>query len=717
MLQDFQGVNLKGRSFKGQNLTGANFSGADIRSANFTNAILLNTNFSHVKAGQQLHWVVGIIIGAFILAIISGFISAYAAAFMGSLLFNDDSLSKHFFSLITLLTLTLLCVVTIRKGLGSALVFFTVMIAATVAIVAAIGEIGIAGPVVLLAIVIAEAIAGVMVGGLAVAIAKVMTGVVTVALVGTITLAGAIPGAIAGVEGTSREGWLGAFAVTGAVTLVLLGMSIYIGWQAIAGNKKYHLICSLAIAISATGGTSFRGANLTDANFTKANLKSVDLRQANLTRTCWFRAKKLEQARLEGTYLENIQVRKLVIEKNGQEQNWDYLDMRGLNLEGANLADASFIGANLSESTLQNANLSRAKLVQAHLYQSNLTGSCLTGAYIQDWAISTDTTLNEVKCEYIYMQLPTKDDPDPCRKPDNKLETFKDGDFSDFIAPIIKTLDLYRHQNVDPRAVASTFKTLDFYHHEGIDPSAAAIALKQLSDQYPQAGLKVVALEGRGEDKIRLQATVSGGADRSELSAKYFEDYSKIKSLPYNDIQALLKGIEEKDDRIRSLESMVITAIKSQKFYAETYYNLGDTMSEKSSIDIQGGGDVNVSGLAGRDISGTGMAVGDISGTVTQTIGQLQETETPEAPKLAELLQQVQIAIEAEPDLSEEDKAEALEQVRVLAEVGQNPEEGGMKKLARTAMKILKGTIIGLPSASQLVGELLPAITDMLGLN
>ena len=80
------------------------------------------------------------------------------------------------------------------------------------------------------------------------------------------------------------------------------------------------------------------------------------------------------------------------------------------------------------------------------------------------------------------MRLPTKDDPDPCRKPDNRQETFKPGDFADFISPIIKTLDLYQTQNIDPRQVAHKFKTLDLFHYEGIDPTAAAIAVTQVGE-------------------------------------------------------------------------------------------------------------------------------------------------------------------------------------------------------------------------------------------
>ncbi len=74
---------------------------------------------------------------------------------------------------------------------------------------------------------------------------------------------------------------------------------------------------------------------------------------------------------------------------------------------------------------------------------------------------------------------------------------------------------------------------------------------------------------------------------------------------------------------------------------------------------------------------------------------------------------------EADTNLSQEDKVEALEQVKSLAEAGQNPQEGAMQKAAKTAMKILKGTVAGLPTAATLYeacNKLLPAIASLLGL-
>ena len=540
------------------------------------------------------------------------------------------------------------------------------------------------------------------------------------------------------IVGAGFIAWLTAVAVVGVVardipdvlgiakgvgTASALGvlLCLYVSQQALTGNDKFAWVWKIARLLVTPGGTRFRGANLTDANFTQAKLNYADFRTAILTRTDWFQAEKLNRSRHEGTYLEDTIVQKLVTNRIGRGKDFAGRNLQGVNLQGADLVDANFIDANLNEANLQGADLSNGKLVRSQLYRTNLTQARLTGAYIQDWGISPETKLDGVECRYIYMRLPTPDDPDPFRKPDQRSQVFTVDDFADFVTPIIKTMGLYYRQNVDLRQVAQTFKTLDLYHTGAVDPRSAAIALLQISQQYPEAGLELIALEGQGGDRVRFQAKIDDRVDRSQLSAEYFARYEKIRSLPAADIQALLAGTAEKDDRIRSLENMVMTAISSQKFYAETYYNFGETMTEhKGNVNISGV-QGNVSGIAaaGENQTMTGVALGQISGAVTNSIGQLQSANTPEATQLATLLEQLQSAIEHESHLAPEDKAEAMEQVKTLAEAGQKPEDNALQKAAKTALKILKGTIAGLPDAAKLVEscvKLLPAITTLLSL-
>jgi uncharacterized protein YjbI with pentapeptide repeats len=715
MAGEFYQANLRGVVFKGQDLSGQDFGQADIRGANFAKAILVGANFSHAKAGLSVAWMMGLIAIAVAISLLGGLISGYSAALLSNLWIGDAA--GFLFGAIALISLGALLGIALLQGIGGLLATSAEILAAClIAIIAFLpnSQANLAVDAQFTALAVVGSLAGAGNVAVGVAIARLVPLWNPKFLITLIATLGVLLGIVLG---TIQE--LGyAIALPIALASVLTGEVV--GWLAVSGNQKYRLIVSLAKTLVAKGGTSFRGANLTDANFTQAILKNTDLRQAILNRTNWFQVQRLEQGRTEGTYLENPKIRQLVVSKLGQDENFDRYDLRKLDLQDANLTNASLIGADFSEANLQNADLSKAKLVQTQLYQTNLLGACLTGAYIQDWAISTDTTLQAVRCKYIFMRLPTVDDPDPWRKPDNREEFFQEGDFADFIAPIIKTLSLYHQQNLDPRQVAGSLKSLDLYHYQGIDPSAAAIALKQLAEQHPEAGLEVVALEGRGDEKIRLQAVVTGEADSSQLSAEYFARYRTASALPSKDLQTLLAGITEKDERIRSLESMVMTAIKSNKFYVETLYQLGDTVAEKSSIDIQtGGGNVgNISGLVAGDVSGV-VNLGKISGDVTNTINQLPDSLGTDEPGVKELLLQLQAAIEAESELAPEDKAEALEQVKVFAEAGQKPEDNVLQKAAKTSMKILKGTVASMPDAAKLAEscvKLLPAIAALLAL-
>lgn len=87
-------------------------------------------------------------------------------------------------------------------------------------------------------------------------------------------------------------------------------------------------------------------------------------------------------------------------------------------------------------------------------------------------------------------------------------------------------------------------------------------------------------------------------------------------------------------------------------------------------------------------------------------------------PGIKDLLSQLQSAID-DSNLEEDDKRQALEQVKVLAEVGQKPNDENMKKQAKKAIGFLGVIAEGLPSAAKLVDackSLLPMIKVWFGL-
>ncbi|WP_422665747.1 pentapeptide repeat-containing protein (plasmid) [Anabaena sp. PCC 7938] len=343
------------------------------------------------------------------------------------------------------------------------------------------------------------------------------------------------------------------------------------------------------------------------------------------------------------TYLQNAQVRQVLITGQKPEKNFDREDLRGVNFQGANLVDISFIGADLSQANLQDTDLSRAKLVQTQLNETDFTGATLTGAYIEDWGITSDTKFNGVRCEYVYMRLPTKENPDPLRKPDNNKEVFADGDFDDFIKPI--------------------FDTLDLYHNQGVDPRAIAISFKELAENNPDANLEIVAMEKRGEDKFLLRAKTAVTANKSELSNEYFNTYNQVKGLPEREIQLLLA---EKNSQIKRLENMVMTALERPSFYSNVE-QVGTMTNNPGGFSVGGnvGGNVSNKNLQGdnnRAVQGDNnqAVLGDSNQVTQQNQVGTATSESLTKEDVVKLLAQLETLIQG-AELPADSKEELIE--------------------------------------------------------
>ncbi|NJL78777.1 MAG: pentapeptide repeat-containing protein, partial [Richelia sp. SM2_1_7] len=450
------------------------------------------------------------------------------------------------------------------------------------------------------------------------------------------------------------------------------------------GDEKYALVRNVAVAFAAIGGTSFRGADLTDADFTNARLKSTDFRTAKLIRTCFHKTKLIDRVRPGSSYLEHSQIRQLILTGQGQDKNFNRLDLRGINLKATLLTDASFIGTDLSEACLQDADLSRAKLVQTQLDNTDFTGATLTGAYIQDWNITHETKFRGVKCEYVYMRFPTKENPNPLRKPDNNDEVFSDGDFGDFIQPI--------------------FDTLDLYHNQGVDPRAIAISFKELAEKNPDAELEIVAMEKRGDDKFLLRAKTAPSADKSELSGQYFDTYNQIKGLPEREIQLLLA---EKDNQIHRLENMVMTALERPSFYSNTQIEQVKTMTNNPNGDSQNISFGNVDGgnfQVARDNSNQQMEA---------KVNQGKELTQAD---VIQMLARIEQLVNSTPELPEADKEKSLRYLGAAKEETQASEPdkqlaaGNLKRMAQTIETASKTV----ESGKTLWGNIQPVLQELL---
>ncbi|CDN14619.1 MAG: pentapeptide repeat-containing protein [Richelia sp.] len=450
MASKYRRSKFRGKSFQGQDLTGMDFSGADIRGTDFSGAILRDTNFSRAKAGLQRRWAIILFLFSLLLSTFSGLLAAIGGALIGFLWINETRPQENVYvAFASLIVLLIFFAIAIGRGISNACIFLAVAVAATV--VAAVGWAGIVAVswtgITLTqsgAMATAQVVAVVVTGAVGLLAAAFSTVVVTataavagniaglIAVAMTISAAGAVGGAVSVMAASVDT--IPALAA-GGVAILLIMIAAWVSSRALFGDYKQRWINDVAIAVTTKYGTNFYRADLTDADFTQAQLKNTNLNQAIITRTCWFKVKNLHGASVKATYLENLQLRELLITKDLHNQIYDGWNLQGVNLQGANLQDASLISSNLRDSNLQGAELSRAKLVETQLDKTNFGGANLTGAYIQDWGITPETNLNGVQCEYVFMRVPTTENPNPCRQPNNWEKTFSPGEFSRFINP------------------------------------------------------------------------------------------------------------------------------------------------------------------------------------------------------------------------------------------------------------------------------------------
>ncbi|MEM1168102.1 MAG: pentapeptide repeat-containing protein [Cyanobacteria bacterium P01_H01_bin.35] len=680
--RNFQGANLRGLSFKGEDLSDADFSFADIRGTNFSGVNLTRAKFCGAKAGLQKRWAVLLVAVSLLVSVLLGEASGFAGLIASGML-QPAFIQEYPIALgvIVFVSLAALFIFSIRQGYIPAVITVSFSLATAVAIggifYGTLAGIGAGSAAVAIFIVVVGALAVIIT--LTIFVARVMSGVF-VAVVGVAVAAmdaartvdkeleGAMLDAL-----NAIDSWEGR-AIAGGVAVAAVLLGSYIGWQANSGDEKHSLVRKIAVAFAATGGTGFRSANLTDANFTAARLKSTDFRGANITRTCWRDTVKLDRIRPGETYLKDAKVRELVRTGQGENINLDRSTLQGINLKGAHLTNASFIEANLKSANLQDANLSRAKLVGTFLDQADLTGATLTGAFLEDWGITTTTKLDGIHCDYVYMRLPqNRGRPDFLklppeesldermrRKPADEDKIFEEGEFVDFIKPLVNTLDLY--------------------HNQGVDPRIAAYSLQETQEKHPEAEIKICSVEVRGEnnDKLLIKAETPPEADHSMLHKEYFETYNEVKALSAEQLLAVLAQ-REKD--IEWYKSVLSAAVNRPSVNIGKYSNKGDTnMPESSGDKIEIGENYGVVGKEGEihgavgnkgeiyGLAGSGGEIKD-SAKIARTIHESQEQNLAQAAKdIQELLEQLDETYRSDTEAGQKKIA-----TEVITQIDNNP--------------------------------------------
>lgn len=280
------------------------------------------------------------------------------------------------------------------------------------------------------------------------------------------------------------------------------------------------------------------GANLTQANLCEANLWKADLRGVDLSRAMidpqtrldpkWKLVWQIVNQDVVGLDLAEADLREANLKKaNLKKANLIEADLWGANLSeanltgadlwGANLIEADLCGANLSEADLWRANLRGADLSSANLRKANLSevnlcatqvlstdfeGAILNAACIENWESNSETDLNLVLCDYVYLK-----DNQQERCPYDPDKIFAPGEFTKLFQPQIETVDL-------------TFL-------EGINWQAFCITFQELRVNYGEDNFLIQALEIQANGTLSIRLKVSDDINKARMEQTVISLYQK----------------------------------------------------------------------------------------------------------------------------------------------------------------------------------------------
>ncbi len=375
--------------------------------------------------------------------------------------------------------------------------------------------------------------------------------------------------------------------------------------------------------------------DLSESNLHEINLKKVNLAGANLCKT-YFRSTDLEEANLEDAVLiaadfSLVRLNNALLRRtNFREANLSGAILRDADLEeaklvGACLRKATLVGAKMNGADLRLASVSEADLVFVHLCEAkltevnfsqadlygadlsradlaganfrrtqaqatNFTGANFTGACIEDWNINSQTKLDDVECDYIYLEYPDQE-----RRPSDPNRNFEPGEFTKLFQEARNTFDLILHNGINWRAFAFAFNETN----------------TKVIDEYGDR-LFLRGYELLGDGMVKLKISYPEGTNRQKYQNLLEDNYELLKEN---------KGLLKENIRlqVKNYENMLslpgqVTVIGNN--------NLVDTRN----INTGGGSyyeTINTGG--GNYIQGNYV---NMSQDLTEAAGQIQELLT-----------------------------------------------------------------------------------------
>ena len=350
--------------------------------------------------------------------------------------------------------------------------------------------------------------------------------------------------------------------------------------------------------------TDLSGANLRRADLRGAELNGANLSQAKLNRADLFKAyligADLRGAELIGVNLEGANL-------NGAKSNKANLSgafLRFAKLKGANLTGALLHEATISNADLTGANLTNAQLIRTQAQKADFTRADLTGACIEDWNINSETILNDVICDYIYLKENKQK-----RRPSDSSRHFKTKEFEKLVLKSLNTVDLVFQDGIDWQVFFETFQKLRVESETGELPF-------------------VQTIDNKGDGAFVIRVKIPKNVDEGEYERKFWQKYKPL--------------LDEKDKRIKDLSEN----IKDTRKANTKLIGIIETMAEKenSKYNLQ---NAKIYGFAPETqgsnlVSGETVKDNQIVGTQHNYAPEQKQTLTEVAAEIQKLLKQLE---------------------------------------------------------------------------
>lgn len=256
-----------------------------------------------------------------------------------------------------------------------------------------------------------------------------------------------------------------------------------------------------------------------------------------------------------------------------------------------------------------------------------------------------------------------------------------------------------------------------------VDLREALLSKSRISQAVLNAVDEVTSSWGIKIIRVLIQDIILLQSTRDSLEAEKYPESFKRAGIVETEgkKQAALLGKQQDQELIDPVEKR----IEKERANFNFNFNLSQRADMKAQAESKAMNDstdnsqtVTIGGNG--NVTGSTINLGTISGAVTNAINQLPpESSISEQPSLRELLPQLQQAIEEDKELSIEDKADLLEQVKVLTEAKHIAEPEKREGLIRKARKVFAATINSLPDTAKIVeacSKLLPLILKALSL-